>query len=70
MNINFFVLFLWLWLSVDKIGWISRQKYEEIWMSLLGILNLSTEGEIRPEEQASIVQVCFVLFTYMNANSF
>lgn len=26
-------------------------------MSFLGILNLSTEDEVRPEEQASVVQV-------------
>ena len=42
---------------IQEIGWTSRQKFEEIWMSFLGILNLTTEDDVRAEEQASVVQV-------------
>lgn len=42
---------------VETIGWISKLKFEEIWMAFLGILNLNNEDQIRPEEQASVVQV-------------
>ena len=42
---------------IDQISWISRQKFEEIWMTFLGILNLHNEDQVRPEEQASVIQV-------------
>ncbi len=42
---------------IEQISWISRQKFEEIWMTFLGILNLHNEDQVRPEEQASVIQV-------------
>lgn len=44
-------------LRIEMIGWINRQKFEEIWMTLLGIINLQNEEDVRLEEQASIVLV-------------
>lgn len=46
---------------IDLIGWINRQKFEEVWMTLLGIINLQNEEDCRPEEQASIVLVTTIL---------
>jgi len=49
---------------VETIGWISKLKFEEIWMAFLGILNLNNEDQVRPEEQASVVQVILTLLLY------
>ncbi|XP_052771519.1 huntingtin-like isoform X2 [Mya arenaria] len=43
------------------IGWISRQQFEETWMSLLGVLNPdASEHEISPEEEVERTH-CMVL---------
>ena len=42
---------------IEQISWITKKKFEEIWMTFLGILNLHNEDQVRPEEQASVIQV-------------
>ncbi|KAK4002443.1 hypothetical protein OUZ56_004272 [Daphnia magna] len=41
---------------IERICWITKKKFEEIWMTFLGILNLQNEDNVRPEEQASVIQ--------------
>ncbi|XP_046649350.1 huntingtin-like isoform X2 [Daphnia pulicaria] len=41
---------------IERISWITKKKFEEIWMTFLGILNLHNEDQVRPEEQASVIQ--------------
>ncbi|XP_057364436.1 huntingtin-like isoform X1 [Daphnia carinata] len=41
---------------IERIRWITKKKFEEIWMTFLGILNLQNEDNVRPEEQASVIQ--------------
>jgi hypothetical protein len=53
----YFIFNLRFCLRIDKCGWISRLKFEEIWMSILGILNLNDESQFMPEEQACVIQV-------------
>jgi hypothetical protein len=50
-------LYVFFIYRVETIGWISKLKFEEIWMAFLGILNLNNEDQVRPEEQASVIQV-------------
>ncbi|XP_076626175.1 huntingtin [Colletes latitarsis] len=41
---------------INLLGWISRPQFEEIWMALLGVLNLSQNESIISEEIPSLVQ--------------
>ncbi|KAG7190657.1 hypothetical protein KM043_006738 [Ampulex compressa] len=41
---------------VNLLGWISRLQFEEIWMALLGVLNLSQSENACSEEVSTLIQ--------------
>lgn len=41
---------------INLLGWISRLQFEEIWMALLGVLNLSQNENVSREEIPTLIQ--------------
>ncbi|XP_076231541.1 huntingtin [Calliopsis andreniformis] len=41
---------------INLLGWVSRLQFEEIWMALLGVLNLSQNENVLSEEIPTLIQ--------------
>ncbi len=46
------------------LGWLNRQQFEELWVSLLGVFGVSSSEEARGEEEAKALAQCSALIVH------